>query len=130
MPNLVSCRLVKRGPPLKAGPTALNHSSIGCLLYAGPVLAVGIRTAPFERRGIARGGRVLHYSLKGFPEGIHLRLRADGDAHVRRPDRPGASDIDIARGQRVDDFFGWALGIKHETVGLGGDVGIALAGKP
>src|SRR6267143_6552550 len=116
MPNLVSCRLVKRGPPLKAGPTALNHSSIGCLLYAGPVLAVGIPTAPVERRGIAGGGRVLHHSLKGFLERFHLRLRSDGDANMRRPDGPRTSDIDIARGQRVDDFFRGALGIQHETI--------------
>src|SRR6266851_5791521 len=96
----------------------------------GPGLAVGIGAARLGRGDIARGGGVLDYGLERFLEGFHFRLGAYGDAHMRGPDGPGPADVDIAGGHGVDDFLGGALGIEHETVGLGWSVGITLGGEP
>ena len=99
----------------------------------GPGLAVEIRAARSKRRrksGIARGGRAFHHSVEGGLESFHFLLGADGNARVGRPHGPDPADKHIARSHGVDDFLRGALGVQHETVGLGGDEGMAVAPEP
>ena len=72
----------------------------------------------FEWRLESAWGGTGHDTLEGFLEARHFGLRADGDANMRRPNRPGAADKNILGGHRGDDFFRGAFGVEHETVGL------------
>jgi len=65
-------------------------------------------------------------------EGIHFRLGAHGDAHIRRQNGPDASDIHVAflaiRGPMTS--LAWRLASTTEKIRLGGNVRIAFAGEP
>src|SRR5437016_852257 len=121
-----------RAKPEYAPRIMSDSAKVMCRLRksAGPGLAVGIGGALLQRRRVAHGLRVFHYGLERGLECFHLALRANSDAGVGWPDGPDASDEHIAGGHGVDHFFCGAPGVEHETVGLGGDVGIALTVEP
>ncbi len=57
-------------------------------------------------------------------------MRADGDAGAGGQDGPDASDENILLGHGVDHLLGGTFGVEQEAVGLGGDVGVAVAVEP
>src|SRR5712691_3386348 len=133
MPNLNSCQLACTGAEvlrLYKGIRLAMCPRWWLRRNQGPRLAVGIGPALLQRRRVTYGLRVFHCGLEGFLEGIHFRLRADGDAGVRWPDGPDAPDEHIAGSHGIDYFLCGALGVEHETVRFGGNVGIVLAVEP
>src|SRR5438309_10785898 len=76
------------------------------------------------------GCRLLHHALKCSLEARHLIVRANSDADMRGECGSDSSNIDVLARHAVDDFFCWALRIEHETIGLRGNVGIAMLVEP
>ena len=77
-----------------------------------------------------RGGWVFHHAGEGGLELFHFGLRANCDANVSGPNWPRATNENILRSHRCDDFFCGTLHVEHEAVGLRWNEGVAVLREP
>jgi len=87
---------------LELGETAVNRHS------------VDVRPTAWHAQ--TRRHRAGHHLLKSRLELFHLGLRSDCNARICWHHWPNPPDEDVLLGHRINDFSGWALGIKHEAV--------------